>query len=229
MVAGPNGSGKTTLAQYFRSTLALGFGALPESRQFGLGTHAVRTHRFGAVGLQIEAADMLRFIEQHPLANRAGVPKVTVEKNSVIPAPPVSGGYLASILSDYLRRRWLGECESFTFETVMSSRDKLDLLADARRLGYRTYLYYVCTDTPLINQQRIANRVQDGGHDVPADKIISRYERSLALLPEAIRLSDRAYLFDNSGQSHRLFAEFESGRPVNVDADTPEWFQAAKI
>ena len=75
----------------------------------------------------------------------------------------------------------------------------------------------------------MGSRVQDGGHDVPADKIISRYERSLALLPEAVRLSDRAYLFDNSGQAHRLFAEFESGRPVNVDADTPEWFQAAKI
>lgn len=109
----------------------------------------------------------------------------------------------------------------------MSSRGKLDLLADARRIGCRTYLYYVCTDTPLVNQQRIANRVQDGGHDVPADKIISRYERSLALLPEAIRLSDRAYLFDNSGLSHRLFSEFESGQLVRMDGNSPEWFRSA--
>jgi predicted ABC-type ATPase len=110
------------------------------------------------------------------------------------------------------------------FETVMSSADKIGLLADARLIGYRVYLYYICTDSPLINLARVANRVLDGGHDVPAEKIASRYGRSLSQLPDAIKLCDRAYLFDNSGMSHRLFAEFEQGRLVSIADEQPDWF-----
>jgi hypothetical protein len=40
--------------------------------------------------------------------------------------------------------------------------------------------------------------VSEGGHDVPKDRIIARYHRTLALMPEAISLADRALLFDNS-------------------------------
>jgi predicted ABC-type ATPase len=180
-------------------------------------------------GVERDPVDALDFARQHPLAHRASAESLSADQHSLLAISRVPSGYLASIVSDYLRRYWLQTRTSFTFETVMSNRDKLDLLVEARRAGYRTYLYYICTDAPVINQRRVVSRVQDGGHDVPADKIISRYERSLGLLPEAIRLSDRAYLFDNSGQSHRLFAEFELGRPVNVGADTPEWFQAARI
>jgi predicted ABC-type ATPase len=180
-------------------------------------------------GVHADSGELVQFIMKHPLAHRAGVGALKVEHNTIILRQTIPSGYLASILSDFLRRRWLAERSTFTFETVMSSRDKLDLLTDARRLGYRSYLYYICTEWPVISQQRIANRVQEGGHDVPSDKIISRYDRSLSLLPEAIRLSDRAYLFDNSGRSHRLFAEFESGQILHLAAEPPEWFQGAKI
>jgi predicted ABC-type ATPase len=139
----------------------------------------------------------------------------------------VPGGYLASILSDYLRRRWLDAGISFTFETVMSSRDKLDLIRDAGKRGYRTYLYYICTNSALINEERVASRVRKGGHDVPKSKILARYDRSLDLLAECIRLTDRAYLFDNSEESHRPVAEFESGRLVTLYSPPPAWFVRA--
>ena len=64
----------------------------------------------------------------------------------------------------------------------MSSPDKIDFLAEARRRGFRTYLYYVATVDPLININRVANRVRMGGHPVPEEKIVSRYARSLDLL-----------------------------------------------
>jgi predicted ABC-type ATPase len=229
MVGGPNGSGKTTLVEYLRGAIALPLGHYlnPDALDYEL----VQSGRidFARWGVDLGAGEFLRFVEHHPLFARAQVGLLRVEQNAIVPAQPVPPGYLASIISDFMRRHWLGERASFTFETVMSSGDKIDLLAEAHRIGYRSYLYYVCTETPAINQRRIANRVRDGGHDVPADKIVHRYERSLALLPEAIRLSDRAYLFDNSGQSHRMFVEFESGRPINTPASPPEWFQAMTI
>ncbi len=80
----------------------------------------------------------------------------------------------------------------------MSSPDEVALLEKARSLGYRSYLYFIATEDPQINIARVKSRVHLGGHDVPVDKIVSRYARSLDLLLPAIRQSNRAYLFDNS-------------------------------
>lgn len=75
---------------------------------------------------------------------------------------------------------------------------------------------------------RVANRVVDGGHGVPREKVISRYSRSLALLPAAIEASDRAYIFDNSGEEAVLLAEVTSGTHlVFHQEDMPEWFMQA--
>jgi len=107
----------------------------------------------------------------------------------------------------------------------MSGADKIDVLRLAKRKQYRTYLYYICTDDVSINEARIANRVSQGGHAVPAEKVISRYERSLGQLVKAIKAVDRAYLFDNSGRQHQLIASFESGRVVEIyGGRQPRWF-----
>ena len=97
-------------------------------------------------------------------------------------------------------------------------------------VGYRTYLYYIATEDPAINIARVRSRVHLGGHDVPEDKIVSRYARSLDLLLEAVRLSNRAYLFDNSRQGgERLWvAEITDGRDLEMKCDPmPTWFQHA--
>jgi predicted ABC-type ATPase len=122
------------------------------------------------------------------------------------------------------RQKWLTTGASFTFETVMSSSDKITLLQRARQLGYRCYLYYVCTSDPRINRARVAVRVKQGGHSVPIAKIAQRYQRSLAHLYDAIQACDRAYLFDNSGKTHRLVSEYNQGRLIRVAEDLPSWF-----
>jgi len=63
----------------------------------------------------------------------------------------------------------------------------VELLAQAQRVGYRTYLYFIATDDPEINISRVRNSVKLGGHSVPEDRIAPRYGRSLDLLMEAIR------------------------------------------
>jgi predicted ABC-type ATPase len=134
--------------------------------------------------------------------------------------------YYASVLADFLRRKALEASKSFSFETVMSARDKVELLRDARRQGFRIYLYYIATEDPAINVRRIQQRVAGGGHDVPEEKIVARYHRSLALLPEAIRHTDRAYFFDTSNAESWYFAEITNGVSIELKSDEiPNWFQ----
>jgi len=146
--------------------------------------------------------------------------------------PGAVNAYFASVASDFIRRALLEAKISFTFETVMSSRDKVDFLARAQEAGCRTYLYFVATDDPIINESRVQGRVAIGGHAVPVEKIASRYHRSLALLPDAIRASDRAYIFDNSGGKgeHTWLAEITDGKSLELKTDLiPAWFKRSVL
>ena len=108
----------------------------------------------------------------------------------------------------------------------MSSPDKVALLQHAKQTGYRTYLYFIATEDPEINVSRVRARVHLGGHDVPTDKIISRYWRSIDSLVPAIRETNRAYSFDNTGASLSWIAEITDGRDVELKSDRmPAWFQ----
>lgn len=87
---------------------------------------------------------------------------------------------------------------SFTFETVMSKERNLLLLEKAKAHGYFIKGYYIFTRSPYINVARVCARVYSGGHDVPKDKIISRYYESLALLPRLFAVCDILHVYDNS-------------------------------
>ena len=138
--------------------------------------------------------------------------------------------YFASVLSDFIRNKLLEDQLSFTFETVMSSDDKIAFMLKARESGYRTYLYFVATEDPDININRVRNRVAAGGHPVPTEKIVQRYGRCLSLLPVAIAASDRAYIFDNSGADLVLLAEVTDGTDLEFKVDdVPDWFMDAYV
>lgn len=97
-------------------------------------------------------------------------------------------------------------------------------------MGYRTYLYFIATDDPSINISRVHNRVKLGGHAVPEVRIVQRYHRSLGLLMKAIRHTNRAYIFDNSGdnadRSHTWLAEVTDGKTLELKTDQiPAWFK----
>jgi predicted ABC-type ATPase len=140
----------------------------------------------------------------------------------------------AQIEADRLRDECLKEGRSFSFETVMSHPSKIELLKQAKALGFDALLYFVSTANPRINVRRVAQRVAEGGHDVPVDRIIDRYERTMAMLPAAILAADVARLFDNTelkGASEttaiRLVASARKNENGLVDllcyAPTPYW------
>lgn len=142
--------------------------------------------------------------------------------------------YLASVAGDFLRQKLLAQKLSFTFETVMSHPSKVDILIQAQAAAFRTYLYFVATDDPAINISRVRNRVALKGHDVPEDKIVTRYHRSLDLLVGAIRHTNRAYIFDNSGDSkdgkQTWLAKITEGRQLELKTDKiPAWFKRSVL
>ncbi len=104
----------------------------------------------------------------------------------------------AAQFSDQLREDCLLSNKSIIFETVLSSNNKIDYILRAKEKGYFIRLFFVCTESPLINASRIAQRVMDGGHDVPISKIISRYSKSIANCTLICKTINRLYIYDNS-------------------------------
>lgn len=127
------------------------------------------------------------------------------------------------------REELLAERAGIAFETVFSADDKVDFVGRAHRAGYFVRLFFIGTSDPRINAARVAGRVMQGGHTVPIEKIISRYERSMANLPAAIRLADRVYVYDNSvdGVDAALCARTMDGRLRKVYGALPHWVSAA--
>ncbi len=80
----------------------------------------------------------------------------------------------------------------------------------------------------MINILRVQRRVSLGGHSVPEDKIIARYIRPLDLLVDAIRHTNRAYIFDNSTHQQIWTAEITDGAFLEMKIDRmPTWFKTA--
>ena len=66
---------------------------------------------------------------------------------------------------------------------------------------------FVLTNNAEINVRRVKARAKAGRHDVPVEKTISRYERSLRNLPQLVRIADHTRVIDNSGEGPRLICE----------------------
>ncbi len=126
------------------------------------------------------------------------------------------------------RERCLVDQQSMIFETVFSADDKLDFIRRAKQVGFFIRLFFVCTESPMINAARIAGRVMKGGHDVPIAKIISRYQKSIINCKVATGIADRVYIYDNSvdGQEARILFRFADSTIIKrYTDDIPQWAQ----
>ena len=96
----------------------------------------------------------------------------------------------AAQLAEKQREEHVEQMQEFCFETVLSTERNLKLLKRAKERGYFIRCYYILTADPMINVWRVKVRVESGGHDVPEEKIITRYDKSLELISELIKVCD---------------------------------------
>lgn len=138
--------------------------------------------------------------------------------------------YRAAEIAGALRRELLKQQESFVFETVFSDPvgDKVSFLKTAAAAGFSVVLCYIGISTPQVCEERVAMRVSQGGHDVPSDKLVTRFPRTLANLETAVRDLPSVLVFDNDdlANPYQRVAEFQNGQQTFLAKPAPAWIPA---
>jgi len=135
--------------------------------------------------------------------------------------------YEAANVADSLRRELVRQRESFVFETVFSDPvgDKIGFLREAAAAGYTVVLCFIGISGADVSEQRVAMRVTQGGHDVPTEKLESRYPRTMANLKTALIELPYVWIFDNDDlrAAYWLVAVYEHGQLVALHKPVPRW------
>lgn len=118
---------------------------------------------------------------------------------------------------------WLAQFISFVIETNAASERDYALFRSLQKAGYRLEFRYVGLESVAICEKRVAQRVLEGGHDVPPALVQQRYANGLSLLKQHYRLFDRIQLYDNTGTEARQVADFLPGGPLLQLAQPPAW------
>ena len=128
----------------------------------------------------------------------------------------------AAQIAEKQREEHMEQMREFCFETVLSTERNLKLLKRAKEKGYFIRCYYILTADPMINVWRVKARVESGGHDVPEDKIIRRYDRALALVKELIKICDICHIYDNSAS--RPFRIYKKKKELMYFDECDDWY-----
>ncbi|MCR5413503.1 MAG: hypothetical protein K6F50_02085 [Kiritimatiellae bacterium] len=231
MIAGPNGSGKSTLVRWLQDDYKVNFYSFVNADDiFAL---VAKTGAYSPK-FPVSKEELVSYAESTTYGNdvkdafRGG--QVQVDGDCVRFDKAVVNSYTMALFANFLQDRFISRGESFSQETVFSHPSKLNALKQAKDCGYRTYLYFVATGNPSVNLCRVASRYAQGGHDVPEEKILSRFNRSLNQLKSALPFLFRAFVFDNTGDEMDYLGQYEEGRGwlfSREPSSLPRWFVTA--
>ncbi|MDJ0920400.1 MAG: zeta toxin family protein [Henriciella sp.] len=142
--------------------------------------------------------------------------------------PSMKASYEAARLAETRRQDLIAAQKSFVTETVFSHPSKLDLLTTARASGYRLVVFHLNVRHPDLSVARVEERVKEGGHPVPEDKIRGRYERNQSLIRTAIMMADRGGVYDSSALNAPPveLLRFTAGVIMRAEPDLPDWCEA---
>jgi predicted ABC-type ATPase len=146
------------------------------------------------------------------------------------PVDPASAAIAAGRKALSLSQQYIQSEASFVVETTFSGNTYIKLMREAKSHGWLIVLTYIGIDNPNMNVLRVADRVKLGGHDVPREDILRRYDRSLANLNKAAKIVDELILYDNSTSAgHQLLATIEGDRTVAYVLELPSWVAKANL
>ena len=229
--AGPNGSGKSTLYKYLIQINA--FNSYYHINPDLIAKDLSVSLNLDNWPIDFSYNELIGYLKLSPFQTKVdyNIADLLVFKDRRISLkdPAFNDSYMAAAISDFLRYKMIQSDSSFSFESVFSHESKIKEIEIAKKAKFIIYFYFISTSDPLINYQRIKNRVETGGHDVPNEKINERYYRTMNNLFTAFKLSDRAYLFDNtsekSNNSYNFFVEKKRDNIYLTNSNfVPQWF-----
>ncbi|MBV7544568.1 zeta toxin family protein [Acidovorax sp. sic0104] len=141
-------------------------------------------------------------------------------------ADPEARSETARQWADARRAALLCEGADFASETVFSHPSKLALIEQAQQCGYTVALYIVALDDPARLLSRVAQRVREGGHAVPPERILARYPRTMDNLAQAVRQANVSYLYDAAeaaATGPQLVAMCSPGQITPLVQPLPVW------
>jgi len=124
-----------------------------------------------------------------------------------------------------LFNRCLADRTSMSLETTLTGATVLKRMQAAKQAGFQVSLLYVALSSVEMHLNRIAHRVSKGGHDIPEDTVLRRYEASLDNLPKALVYADEAIIIDNSGPEKHPLLFARAGKIIQRAAVPPDWFE----
>ena len=158
-----------------------------------------------------------------------GLPFINADilAKELYPQAPEEHSYDAAKLAGEMRFQLLHEGRSFCFETVFSHPSKIDFVAQAKALGYEIILVFIHLDTVSLNQARVAQRISEGGHNVPNEKVASRIPRLLQNIKKTLPLCDQVRILNNSriDNPFQQVAVIRNGQKTQQEITLPEWAQ----
>jgi predicted ABC-type ATPase len=133
--------------------------------------------------------------------------------------------YHAATLAAKIREDLISQGVSFCFETVFSHESKVDFIAQAKANGYKIILVYIHLFDSSLNEARVKQRVAEGGHDVPTEKIHARIPRTMKHIKTALSIVDEARILDNSSKDDpfRQIIVMKAGSYEAKADSLPEW------
>ncbi|MCK5835407.1 MAG: zeta toxin family protein [Lentisphaeria bacterium] len=221
--AGPNGSGKSVLHSKLSSEVNNGF--FVNADVIYKNVINCNFYDFHEAKIIVDDNHWQDFAMNHGLYQQASAIETSKVITNILKSSKRFNSYDVAIITDFIRNKLIEKGDSFSCETVFSHPSKLGLIEKAKRFGYRTYLYFCCAGDPLVCVERVSQRVKEGGHDVPADKIRQRYTRTLENLLPAMKLVDRTYIFDNSGRDFELIIEADTDQLKILSDYLPNWIE----
>ncbi len=134
--------------------------------------------------------------------------------SGLAPFSPEREAILAGKLMLRQIEKYVSEEVSFALETTLAGKNYARKIPEWQAIGYTVFLIFLSLQDENIAKQRVAHRVSQGGHSIPADVIARRFQKGLNNFPTLYKeLVDGWFFYDNMGKAPRLV---ESGGKKDV-------------
>ena len=112
---------------------------------------------------------------------------------------------------------------SFTQETTLAGVKTVQSCKRAKELGYYVRLFYVGLNSVRESLNRIENRVNKGGHDIPDEDVLRRFTTRWESVAKVLPFCDEANFYDNYNGFIKVAGYRDQQLQIEKDRVCPKW------